>query len=189
MVMIRRLFLFLLGVALFLIIGGFLLPKGVSSEREIVINRSPDAVFSVLQDFRHFPEWSPWLVNRPDVEYRVSDPSAGPGARLVWSGADTDAADGQLNIVAADHSQRVEMELELQDRYRMDSWFELSPDPGGTRVVWAMTMEFGTFDLVGRYLGLMLPGLVGRDYQLGLESLKGYLESDGQTENGPGADS
>lgn len=175
--MIRRLFLFLLGVAIFLVIGGFLLPKSVQTERDIVIEESPERLFAVLDGFEHFPRWSPWIVNRPATRHERSGPERGPGAQLNWYGPDSDAGDGRLVVTKVDAPHRVELELELQQRYRSDSWFALEPVPNGTRVRWGMHMEFGTFDLVGRYLGLMLPGLVGRDYQQGLESLKTYIES------------
>ncbi len=180
MVLIRRLFLFLLGVAIILVIGGFLLPTTVETQRDIEIQRSPGAVFEVLDGFEHFPEWSPWLRNRPDMEYTRSGPDRGAGARLEWSDGVGDAGDGRLTILDSREAEQIDMELELQERYRSDSRFELEPVAGGTRVTWAMSMEFGTFDLVGRYLGLMLPGLIGRDYQLGLEALRDYMEQPGE---------
>lgn len=40
-----------------------------------------------------------------------------------------------------------------------------------------MRIEFGALDLVGRYVGLILPGLVGSDYREGLDRLDEYLTS------------
>ena len=45
----------------------------------------------------------------------------------------------------------------------------------GTHVTWSFDSEFG-LNLVGRYFGLMLDGIVGPDYEKGLQNLKTMAE-------------
>lgn len=171
--MIRKLFGVLLALVVVLIVIGFVLPTTVVVERSRVIDHSPDVTFEVLADLRHFTRWAPWLERHPDMSRRLEGPSQGVGATLVWR--DTpESEESRLWIVAMDPTRRIDMKLELGDS-EFDSWFSIDDVPAGTEVSWGMQVEFGALDLVGRYVGLVLPGLVGRDYRHGLERLDEYL--------------
>jgi len=171
--MIRKLFGILLALCVVLIVIGFLLPTTVVVERSRTIDQPAGVVFEVLGDLRHFSRWAPWLSRHPEMSWRLEGPSAGVGATLVWR--ETEAADeSRLRIVGVEPSRRIDMVLELGDT-EAESWFELESVAAGQKVTWGMRIEFGPLDLVGRYVGLMLPGLVGSDYREGLERLEAYL--------------
>jgi uncharacterized protein YndB with AHSA1/START domain len=172
--MLRKLFAVLLAIVILVILVGFMLPRQVTIERSIQIDQPAEVVFEVLNDFRHFGQWSPWHYRSPDAGYRVEGPNSGPGSTLVWSDEDGSGA-GRLWIVNVDRPRRIDMKMELGES-EVDTWFRLEPDGFGQRVTWGMMMEFGTFDLTGRYVGLMMPGLIGRSYREGLDRLSDYLD-------------
>lgn len=172
--MARKLFGILLALVVALIVIGFLLPTTVLVERSRTIDQPPEVVFDVLADLRHFVQWAPWLERHPDMDRRLeSEETTGVGATLVWRES-ADAGASRLRIVGADRPERIDMLLELGDS-EAESWFVVAEEAGGSEVTWGMRIEFGALDLVGRYLGLVLPGLVGNDYQEGLEALDDYL--------------
>src|SRR5690625_847001 len=82
--MIRKLFGALLILSVALVILGFLLPGSVKVERTVTMQHSEHLIFEVLQDMRHFPEWVPWLVDRPQTAWWLEGPATGAGATLVW---------------------------------------------------------------------------------------------------------
>src|SRR5690625_6972015 len=82
--MIRKLFGALLILSVALVILGFLLPGSVKVERTVTMQHPEHLIFDVLQDMRHFPEWAPWLVDRPQTAWRLEGPATGAGATLVW---------------------------------------------------------------------------------------------------------
>lgn len=172
--MIRRLFAVLLVIVILILIVGFMLPRQVTVERSMSIDQPADVIFEVLADFRHFSKWSPWHERDPDAGYRIEGRPSGVGATLVWSDEQGSGA-GRLWIVDLVPNERIDMEMELGDS-EVDSYFLIEPDGLGQRVTWGMQVEFGTFDLTGRYIGLMLPSLVGRSYRDGLERLAAYLD-------------
>lgn len=171
--MLRRVFATLLGIVVLVIVVGFFLPRQVVVERSQLIDQPAEVIFEVMQDFRHFQFWSPWHEASPEAGYRLEGPDSGPGATLVWSD-DGGSGAGRMWIVATERPSRIDMKMELGES-ELDSWFQIEPEGLGQRVSWGMRMEVGRFDLTGRYLGLMLPGLVGRSYSEGLESLAEYL--------------
>ncbi len=172
--MIRRLFAVLLAIVVVILIVGFMLPRQVTVERSVTIDQPAEVIFEVLSDFRHFSQWSPWHEADPDAGYRIEGPPSGVGATLVWSDEAGSGA-GRLWIVGVSPNERIDMEMELGDS-EVESYFRLEPDGLGQRVTWGMQVEFGVFDLTGRYIGLMLPSLIGRSYRDGLERLADYLD-------------
>jgi hypothetical protein len=175
--MLRKVFAVLLVLVILLVIVGYMLPSTVSVQRDRHFERSPEVLFEVVSDLRHFVQWSPWLDGAAPDTYRLEGPASGVGATLVWrEGADAGAS--RMWITAVEAPRRVDYALEFGDN-DAEGWFLIEPDGIGYRVLWGLSMQFGTFDLVGRYVGLMLPGLVGREYDNGLERLEDYLEQAG----------
>ncbi|WP_376696044.1 SRPBCC family protein [Wenzhouxiangella sp. EGI_FJ10305] len=171
--MIRKLFGILLATVVAVIVVGFMLPASVTIERSRVMDHSREVAFEVLGDFRHFPQWAPWLARQPEMSWRLEGPSQGVGAALVWKET-PEAEQSRLWVVAVDEPRRIDMKMELGGN-EADSWFGVTEGQGGVEVTWGMRIEFGALDLVGRYVGLMLPGLVGSDYREGLEQFDEYL--------------
>ncbi len=171
--MLRRLFAILLAIVIIIILVGFMLPRAITIERQQLIDQPREVVFEVLQDFRHFSAWSPWYAANPDAGYRIEGRPSGVGAILTWSD-EGGSGQGRLSIVAMDPPDRIDMRMELGES-EADSYFLLEPEGLGQRVTWGLRVEFGTFDLIGRYIGLLLPAMIGRSYSEGLERLDDYL--------------
>lgn len=171
--MIRNVFTGLLVLVISLVVIGLFLPRQVVVEVDRVIDHPREGLFEVLQDFHHFPRWAAWFDRDPDVTLRIEGPPAGIGSTLVWEDA---RGGGRLWIVGLSGLERVEMQLERGDN-EAEMVFLIEPAASpGYRVRWVLQLEIGVFDLVGRYAGLLLPRLVGREYAKGLERLGDYLD-------------
>ena len=173
--MIRIAFVILLGLVIGLVIVGLFLPREIVIERDRVIDHPREIIFEVLQDFRHFPQWSPWFDHGPSTEFRFERPGSGIGSSMVWHEPRSDRG-GRLWIVGLSRLETIEMQLELGE---VDSEMTFRVDRAaepGYRVSWTLRMEVGALDLVGRYTGLLLQRLVGRDYAEGLDRLGRYLD-------------
>lgn len=172
--MIRTAFLALLTLVAVLVIGGFFLPRETVIERERVIDQPRELVFQVLADLRHFQQWSPWFDHIPEADIRTEGIPGGIGSALVWSD-ERSGTSGRMWIVALSALERIDLDLELGDN-EAEVHFSLAESAAsGYRVAWGMRVEVGMLDLVGRYAGLLLPRLVGRDFDQGLERLERYL--------------
>ncbi|MEN1729738.1 MAG: SRPBCC family protein [Pseudomonadota bacterium] len=173
--MARRLMSVLLTIVILIILVGFLLPRNVLVQRSLVIDTPPEVAFDVLNDLRYFNQFSPWYARDPDAGYQLEGPPSGVGATLSWSDERGSGA-GRLWIVESTPHESVELLMALSDN-EAENFFLVEPDGTGSEVTWGLRMEFGTFDLTGRYIGLMLPGLLGGDFKEGLDRLKEYLEA------------
>ena len=172
--MLRRLFAVLLALVIALVIIGFMLPASVVVERQHSMSNSPEVLFEVLSDLRHFAQWSPWLSGEDERAFRIEGPPAGVGATLIWREG-TEAGTSRMRITAVEPDRRIEFDLEFGTN-DAEGWFQIEPDSLDQQVTWGLAMQVGAFDLVGRYVGLMLPGLIGGEYTRGLQQLEAYLE-------------
>ncbi len=172
--MIRTAFLTLLALVVTLIVVGFFLPRETVIERERVIDQPEAVTFDALADLRRFQHWSPWFDHMTEPDIRFEGLPGEVGSTLVWSDQRS-GADGRMWIVGLSRPDRIDLDLELGEN-EAEVYFLVADEAGSrSRVRWGMQVEFGALDLVGRYAGLLLPRLVGRDYDEGLERLELYL--------------
>lgn len=168
-------------VIVVLIVGaagvGFTLPDTARFERSIVVNARPQTVFTVLNGFRQFNKWSPWVKYDPNAKITIEGPEFGVGAKQSWAGDEASVGSGSQEIVVSVAPERIDMKL-IFAGFDSDNLatFTLKPSGEGTEVVWGYQTD-AKGDIVGRYFNLMLPRMLGKDYDDGLASLKQLVES------------
>ena len=77
MTLLKRL---LIGVAALFVLCvgvGLLLPRTAHVERAVVIDAPPVTVFTVLNGFKQFAQWSPWAEYDPQMIVTFDGPPAG----------------------------------------------------------------------------------------------------------------
>lgn len=170
---LRKMLIGLGGLIGLLVILTPVLPGTVHVERSIVIARPAATVFTVLDSFVRFHEWSPW--DDPDMTVEHSGPRSGVGARTSWKSEQF--GDGSQEIVASTPYERIEVQLELGSMGQPKAYYQLTPGAEGTSVTWAFDQSYSSFDVMGRWFGLLLPGFIGGDYERGLARLKTLVET------------
>ena len=157
-----------------LIIIGFALPRTNQIEVTTEIDAHPATVFALVNDFRRFSIWSPWVRTDPNARFLYSGPNRGKNATMTWDGAIIGS--GNQIITESVPYERVEIAMSPGEPGAAEAWFHLQPGVGTTIVVWGFKANYG-FNIVGRYFASMLGGVVARDYTEGLASLKELAES------------
>ncbi len=167
----------LVSLVVVLAVIGFFLPKSVEVQRSIVIGSNKDSVFTSINSMQRFNEWSPWYVMDPNAKYEYSGPTDGEGNKMSWDSQDPNLGKGTLEIIESQYPSMIKTELFFGD----------DPNPGyavfdieeitytQTRVTWTFSADFGN-NIIGRYMGLMMDGMIGPTYEDGLRNLKNKLE-------------
>ncbi len=167
-------FLYSIGALILgLAVIGIFLPSRAHVEHSITIDASRATVFALLNDFHQVNKWSPWIEDDPNARIEIFGPRRGVGATVLWDG--NIVGQGSQTINESVRFERVVSALDFGDQGKADVVFDLSETEDGTVVVWTFNMEFG-FNLIGRYIGLILGGVVGEDNEKGLASLKSMAE-------------
>jgi effector-binding domain-containing protein len=168
----------LIGLVAILVLGavvGLLLPRHVIVERSVVIDRPPSLIFATLNSFQLFPRWSPWQELDPTMHQSTQGPRDGVGAKLVWSGNDK-VGNGTQTITAVLPDQSVDSDLDFGQMGTAKSVMTLAPQGASTKVTWSVVVDMGA-NPVGHYFGLMMDGMLGKDFSNGLSKLKPLMES------------
>ena len=172
---LKGLLFFVVALIAALVVIAFFLPKTAHVERTVTIARPASQVFGVLNNLHRFNAWSPWFDLDPQAKYTYSGADAGVGAKVNWAG-NKDVGSGSQEIVESKPNTFLKVQLDFGDMGRPVAAFNLAPAGEGTAVTWTLDQSFEG-SLVGRYFGLMLDSMVGKDYDKGLAKLKTLVES------------
>jgi uncharacterized protein YndB with AHSA1/START domain len=174
MKLLKWLFAILVVLGVVLVGGGLLLPANSHLERSVTIERPPADVFTTLNSFHRFNEWSPWFDLDPSAKYTFSGPVAGVGAKMAWAG-NSSIGSGSQEIIQSVPDDRIVNALDFGGSQAM-AGYRLVAEGSGTRVTWSMDSAHG-YNPVNRWFGaLLLDDMVGKDYEKGLAKLKVVLE-------------
>ena len=164
-------------------------PDEFTVRRTATVAAPPEKVFALVNDFRAWPTWSSWTDLDPGAKVTVSDPPAGEGASVSWSGNDQ-VGEGRMTIRQSRPPQLIDLEQTfvrpLPGTARMV--FTFAPVDDATRVTWRLD---GTNSFIGKALCLFmdLDATVGKSFEKDLTRLKSKAEEgdDAPASPAPGA--
>ena len=167
--------LYAIGVAIaLLVIVGLALPRESRVEVRSDIDAHPATVFALINDFRRVSLWAPVTATDPNARVVYSGPVRGAGATVTWDGSIVGT--GSESITASQPFERIETVINAGGEGESRSTYELAAGDGQTRLTWTFTTDYG-FNLVGRYIALLLKDAIRADHEQGLASLRDLAES------------
>lgn len=173
--LIRNILIGLVGLIVLAVVIGFILPRQVTVQREIVVNAAPEMVFPHLSSLQAFAEWSPWSALDPDMTVTFSGPDTGVGNVMEWMSDNPSVGSGRQEIVELVENESVRTTLNFDGMAPSEAWWRVVPEGEGSRVIWGLDADMGAGP-VGRWFGLMMDGWVGADYERGLAQLQTIVE-------------
>lgn len=172
---IRNVVLVLTVLTLFIVAGGYLLPRELDVSREITIQAPATEIFPYVGDLDQWAVWSPWTERDPDMAIRTSDPSTGVGASQHWSSESMGS--GSATIIQWEENERIayRMLFEGFEEAPATAAIVLTPEGEATRVTWSFeeTLPQG---VISGWVALMLNQALKTDFESGLENLKNVSE-------------
>ena len=173
---LRNILIGLVALIAALAAGAYLLPRNVVVERQITIDAAPGDIYPHINSLQAFVAWSPWQDRDPDMVVEFSGPEAGVGNVMVWQSDQRDVGNGRQEITAVLENEEVRTALDFGDMGTAEAWWTLAEGDSGTTVTWGLDADMGNTPM-GRWMGLMMDGMVGGDYDAGLLNLKTLVES------------
>ncbi len=171
--MLKKVLIGLVAVVALVCIVGLFLPKTYSLSRSIEIEAPPAKVFELVNSFQNWPKWDPWSGRDKTLKHTYEG-TAGVGHIHRWKG--DESGEGTAKIIKSVPGKTVALELDFgMGGAPPIATFELTPRGKTTLVTWSME---GTniMQPIGNYLGLMMDGMVGADYERGLANLERVAE-------------
>jgi effector-binding domain-containing protein/uncharacterized protein YndB with AHSA1/START domain len=174
--LLKRILIGLVVVIVVLAGIGLMLPRNARLERSTVIEAPAATVFTLLNSYKRFNEWSPWADLDPNTKYAYEGPTTGVGAKMSWEGDPKKVGAGSQEIVESRPFELVRNKLNFGPQGEADAAFTLAPEGGGTRLTWGFETDLG-MNPVSRYMGLAFDSMLGPHYEKGLAALKKLAES------------
>jgi len=172
--MLKKVVVFLIAlIGLFLVLAIFL-PSSYNVERSATINAPAEKVFIQVADLNNYLKWNPWSQMDKEAKNTVSSNNQGVGASWSWDGQEV--GKGSLSIEKVEENKSIETKI-LFTSPRQDEgkgFWTFEETNGTTKVTWAMEGELGY--PIGRYMGLMMDGMLGSNFEKGLAKLKTIAE-------------
>lgn len=155
--------------------GAFLLPQQTNVSRTVLMNAAPEVIFPYVANLQATQTWSPWLERDPDVQVSFNDVPEGVGAAMRWQSDHPQVGSGNMIVIEAQNARRLVTALDFGDMGTATAYYDLVPVGDGTSVTWGFTTDNGNNPMF-RWMGLMMDGWVGSDYEKGLNNLKSLVE-------------
>ncbi|MBZ9662595.1 SRPBCC family protein [Mesorhizobium sp. ESP-6-4] len=151
-------------------------PNDFVVTRSVSIEAPAETIFPLINDFRRWPEWSPFEKLDPGMKRTLSGAESGKGAAYAWEG-NSKAGKGRMEITNSVPSSLMSLKLDFEKPFRANNSvdFTLSPSGEGTTVTWAMR---GARPFIAKLMGLFMnfDTLIGKDFETGLGNLKRLTE-------------
>jgi uncharacterized protein YndB with AHSA1/START domain len=152
-------------------------PDTFQIQRTARINAPPERIFPYINDLHQFRQWSPYEKLDPAMQRTYGGPESGHGATYAWQG-NAEAGKGSMRIAESSPPSRVTIDLHFDVPFEADNTvvFTLVPQGGATDVTWAM---HGASPYISKLISTFIDfdGLVGRDFEDGLNNLKRVAEA------------
>ena len=143
-------------------------------ERSLEIAAPAKTVFDTVADFRSWPEWSPWLLHEPDAELVYSDNCNREGGYYSWNGEHIGA--GRMTHVELRPNAAIQQQIDFLRPFKASHRVAWAFENRGekTLVNWEMS---GRMPFLFRFMAARIEPVIGRDYELGLALLNGFIDA------------
>jgi hypothetical protein len=163
------------GIAIVAILAS-MKPDAFRVQRSVAIKATPDKIFPLINEFRNWPEWSPYEKKDPAMKRTLGSATSGKGATYAWDG-DKNVGEGRMEITDASPPSKVVIKLDFLRSFKAHNTAEFTLAPKGetTDVTWAI---YGPNLFVGKVMGLFInmDNMIGKDFETGLANLKSLAE-------------
>lgn len=148
-------------------------------QRTKVINAPAEVIFNKVNDYKTWPEWSPWLGEDPEAKLTYGDKTSGVGASYGWQGEIV--GEGNMETLHTDKDS-IAQKITFIKPWESNSnvYWNFKKADKGTAVTWGMK---GDLDFMAKASMLFMGGMdkqIGPDYERGLVNLDSIVQAEMQ---------
>ena len=169
MKLIKKVVFVLLAIILTMAIVAFLLSGRQSAQRSRDMAAPPEKLWPLISDPRQWPKWAAWNQRDPNMKITYEGADSGAGAKWHWESKSE--GNGSMVFDSAEPNKQLSYTIAFPDMgSTAKGTIALEPAGSGTKVSWSFETELGNNPMM-RWFGLMIPNMVGKDFDTGLENL------------------
>ena len=145
-------------------------------QRSIAIKAPPEKIHAYINDFKQWPNWSPYENKDPAMQRTFGAVTAGPGATYAWDG-NKEVGQGRMEISGSTAPTLVTIQLHFIKPFEAHNQvdFRLVPQGETTQVTWDM---HGPAPYITKLMSTFfdMDKMIGTDFEKGLANLKALAE-------------
>jgi len=169
-------------VLLILIIGAAIYiavqPNSFEFERSKVIEAPAPVVYNIVNDYKEWPRFSPWMEQDLEAQVNYGDKTIGEGASYSWDGEVLGI--GNMKTEKTVENEMIEQKINFVEPFESSAninW-TFEPTENGTKVTWAMSGEQDfTTKMYVAFAG-PIEKTTGPDFERGLFKLDSIVQTD-----------
>ena len=151
-------------------------PDTFTVRRSVGIKAPPDKIFPLVNDYKNWPQWSPYENRDPAMKRSFSGAATGKGAIYAWDG-DKNIGAGRMEILDTAPPSRVTIKLDFTRPFEAHNIVDFTLEPQGdmTTVTWAMR---GPVPYLAKIMHVFMDmdKMVGTDFETGLANMRAVAE-------------
>ena len=152
-------------------------PDTFSVQRGAVMTAPPQKIFSLINDFHQWGNWSPWEIKDPAMKRSFSGAENGRGAVYAWDG-NKNVGSGRMEILEASTPSKITIKLDFFKPFEGHNTaeFTMLPQGNATSVNWVM---HGPAPFMSKLMQVFMniDKMIGKDFEAGLANLKRLAET------------
>lgn len=176
---LKKILISLLVIAVLLVVVSFFLPGHYSVKRTITVNAPYEQVIAQVNNFENWANWSPWAEKDSTIVNTFEGDINGDSYTMSWTSKESGVGSmTREEMSMEDAASSLKYKLAFTEPFESTSnnsfLFEKTED-GGVQVTWTDEGDMGN-NPIAKYMGLFMDGMIGPDFEKGLENLKKYIE-------------
>ena len=167
----------LLGIiVLFLLVAAFA-GTAWSYKKSILIQATPDKVWSNIGTLHAINQWNPWMDLDPTMKVQYSGTDGTPGASFSWDSPVKNAGAGSQTILEVRDRREVATRVDFLRPFKSTGLadFSMEPERNTVRVSWSLKCSLPYPMNIIKLFGVMQKNM-DRDFSKGLNKLKAICE-------------
>jgi len=151
-------------------------PDTFRVERSIDINAPAETIFPLINDYKNWPQWSPYENIDPAMQRTFSGTASGKGSIYEWTG-NKNIGHGRMEIVDTTPPSKIVIKLDFFSPFEAHNIAEFTMRPQGsaTNVTWSM---HGPAPFMAKVMHMFfnMDKMVGGQFEQGLTGMKAVAE-------------
>lgn len=175
MKILKRILIGLAALVILLLVVALFVKKDYKVEREVVVNKPKDNVFSFLKYTKNQDSFNKWIMTDPLIQKSYKGTDGTVGFVYAWD-SKGQAGKGEQEIKNIQEGQRVDLNVHFIKPMDGNASVWMTTDAvaaNQTTVKWGME---GHNSYPFNIMNLFVPSILGKDLQTSLNTLKTVLE-------------
>ncbi|TCC96993.1 SRPBCC family protein [Pedobacter hiemivivus] len=178
MKILKGLLFLVVGIVILALLVALFVKKDYAVEREVTINKPVAVVFDYIKHIKNQDQYSVWNRLDPASKKTYTGTDGTVGFISGWESTNKNVGKGEQEITSITEGDRIDMKLRFKEPFEAEDEAYMATESMGenqTKVKWGFKGRMA-YPMNLMLLFMDMEGMLGKDLQGGLDTLKTTLE-------------